>query len=976
MEDIALNPFVIEFQRLQREGWEPDREEFLSRVPDEERDEVAAAIDALPAGPEPETAPESEPEVPPTLRTGTDQFSLEPATDAQAELEPEAEPQLEPEAQAAAPDIEQFVKGFESLIGEGWDPDPEEFLRRVPENVRADVAGAIDDIIKAARDEATPTIQPLDPTDAARMLNELFARSAASEPEPDLEVEPEAEAEPALELELESGPGPEPETDPEPEPDPEPAREVYPEALVEEFLRLVDDGYEPDRHEYLGRLPEEHRDQVARMIEEVMDMRGELNAHGDDLAAEPADEEIPVEPAVDDGAPPEIPGFRIDRKLGSGALGTVYSAMDESLQRRVALKILHRGTPGALEEARRAAALQHPAIVTIHSVADGGDRPAIVMEHIDGQPLDKASEPLGYKQKATLLLSVAHAIAAAHDAGIIHRDLKPENILVTQELEPKVLDFGLALSASEKGPAEGVFEGSPLYASPEQAAGKKLTPASDVFSFGSVMYKVLSAEVPYTGTISKNILEKIKTTNPPYPRDVNPGVPQDLQSICLACMARNPRARPTARQVAQDLARYLAGETARLRPAMYRNTVQKRLSDQVTELTNWERQGIISQPELDKATALYRRMQADEDHWIFDDRRISRPQTVLYATTWMAVVACALMVWQGWDDLAPWMRVAVPGVAWALMVGIGLLAYARRETVAAGAFLAGATMATLSAAAAVFHQVGVLSTPAQGVAQFLPDGPFTNSQLLAASGAALALSLAGLWMTRLTAFAWTTAGLVVTSYVAFLTTQNYLDWARVEQALWILPLAGLMMPALVFERSRRYRWAPPFHMIALTAFVGALDVMAINGDVFGLIGVEQLPSMLSMDYAALAANGLIFFLLMIGLEASNSLDLRRSARWLQVIVPLHLLGALFVNALDVQGWSSVTVYLAAVLFMLGMAPWRSRRWLLTGGLGGIALGCYLPIELDLVSVVPYTMSIAFIGLAGACLTFLRIRKRA
>jgi serine/threonine protein kinase len=149
-------------------------------------------------------------------------------------------------------------------------------------------------------------------------------------------------------------------------------------------------------------------------------------------------------PPADWDTAPRLPGYRIDRQLGQGSLGVVYAAHDEKLNRNVALKVLRPRADAeirrrVLDEARKAAALSDPAIVTIFSVLDETDPPAIVMELVEGFPLDRFAAQLSFEQKARLLREVARALATAHEHGLIHRDLKPENIIVGPDLRPRIL---------------------------------------------------------------------------------------------------------------------------------------------------------------------------------------------------------------------------------------------------------------------------------------------------------------------------------------------------------------------------------------------------------------------------------------------------------------------------------------------------------------------------------------------------------
>jgi len=737
--------------------------------------------------------------------------------------------------------------------------------------------------------------------------------------------------------------------------------------FVEEFVRILDEGWQPDPQEFLLRVPAELREACGARLEGILRSRSALQ-----LAADAGE--------GGGGALPEFPGFRIGERLGEGALGSVYRAYDESLQRDVALKVLKADTDGTvrqtiLAEARKAAALSDPGVVTIHSVADAGGRSAIVMELIEGYPIDKAAKGLDFRQRARLLHGVAHALHAAHRKGIIHRDLKPDNVLVTPALQPKVLDFGLAVSTRAPDGEEGFFAGTPAYASPEQARGERLTPASDLFSFGSLMYCILTGRPPFAGESIAEVLEKVSTRDPPFLRSVDRSVPTDLQAICLACMSRDPGDRPDAAEVAADLSRWLGGEPARLRPALYGDLLRRRVSGHQGELKDWQEQGLISPEEHDRLGAVYRRILEDDDPWLFDARRLSLPQTLLYTGTWLLVVGTAYLVWYARDDFPPLQRFAIPLGSCAALLFLGVLAHFRREVLAGAAFLAGAILALLPAGVSALAGAGRLTLRPEDVSQLLPDTVFTNHQILAASGAALGLSLLCLLALRLTAFAWTSAALGAFTWFAALLTRGFLDHRPEEQALQLLPLSLAVLPALLFEAKERVRWALPFHLLAFLAFVGPLDFMAAEGGTFRLLGLEEILGRRG-EYLSFTANGLLFLVVMILTERARSLDLRRGARLLQLLVPLHLLASLYLSALCHATWPDVAGYLGAVLFLLSLGPWRSRRFFLTAGLGGAALGTELPLSLELSAPAPLTLILSATGLAILLVTYLYLRRRS
>lgn len=730
------------------------------------------------------------------------------------------------------------------------------------------------------------------------------------------------------------------------------------------FARPGADGAAPDVEGFVSTLLETEREPCRRAIESALSLRRNLVEIG--LGATPA------------AAPPALKGFLVESRLGRGGLGSVWAAWDEALRRRVAIKVLRdvAAAPAVvLDEARKAAALRHPNIVTVHSIAEGPEGAAIVMELVDGVPLDKAAANIPFKEKARLLEKVARALAAAHEKGLVHRDLKPENVLVGADLEPKILDFGLAVWERDRSVPSGRFEGTPLFASPEQAAlSPEIGPASDVFSFGAVLFLVLTGRVPFDGGTPTEILAKIRSEDPPFPRTLAPNVPEDLQAVALACLARDPAARPTARDVADDLARTVAGEPARLRPALYTDILRRRAAEHLRDVRDWERQGMVAPAEADRLALIYRRVLSDEDHWIFDARRLSFPQIALYTGTWLVVVAAMLLVWFARDRLPPELRAGIPVASAASLLALGAIAWRRREVVGTASFFAGLVLAAIPAAISAFAESGVLGARPDGTGQILP-APYSNEQVLAAVSIALALSIAALASLRLTAFAWTTAALSAAAYVAFLAVRGFLDLRAEEQALRLLPLVALEAAALLFERAGRVRFALPFHAIALATLVLAPDVMAKRGWWIREIGLSGEIDRDRLAAYAFAANGLLLLLVMAAIERAKSLDLRRGARLLEFLVPVHVVGALYANAAETGLWIDVAAHLAAVVLLLALGPWRHRHRFLLGGLAGLALGSHVLLDRELVSPVAFCAGLGAAGLAIATATFALLTRR-
>jgi WD40 repeat protein/tRNA A-37 threonylcarbamoyl transferase component Bud32 len=282
--------------------------------------------------------------------------------------------------------------------------------------------------------------------------------------------------------------------------------------------------------------------------------------------------------------------FQLLQRVGVGAFGAVWKARDTELDRIVALKISHAGLlamPADRErfqrEARAAAQLRHPNIVTVHEVATLNGLPALVSDFVEGVPLRDLLQVrrLTFRESAALTADLAEALDYAHHMGVVHRDVKPANVLLEcgqpggAEAEgvgrPLLADFGLALreEAEVTLTVEGEVLGTPAYMSPEQAAGKghRVDGRSDVFSLGVVLYELLTGELPFRGS-KMMILHQVLHEEPRPPRRLNDRVPRDLETICLKALAKDPARRYlTARALADDLRRFLKGEPIQARPA-------------------------------------------------------------------------------------------------------------------------------------------------------------------------------------------------------------------------------------------------------------------------------------------------------------------------------------------------------------------------------------------------------------------------
>jgi WD40 repeat protein len=349
-----------------------------------------------------------------------------------------------------------------------------------------------------------------------------------------------------------------------------------------------------------GELPVSRLDAIAEHLEHcpaceaaAQRLDSEPN-QTDDLLRLPAEAAVPLtcEAGQTDGdasmeeediPPPSCIGsYQILEELGRGGMGVVYKAFQPSLRRVVAVKVILGGPlAGATTQARfrveaeALARLSHPNIVQVYEIgeydAGGVTVPFLALEFCEGgslseQPKGKLLSP---RQAAEWLRTLAEAAHAAHRAGIIHRDLKPANVLLDRDGRLKVSDFGLARLLVGGGPRTqtGIAFGTPEYMAPEQSTGGVLGPAVDVYSLGAILYAFLTGRPPFRGDTPMETLAQLREQEPVPPRQLRPGCPRDLETICLKCLEKAPGRRyASAQALAEDCDAFLAGRPISARP--------------------------------------------------------------------------------------------------------------------------------------------------------------------------------------------------------------------------------------------------------------------------------------------------------------------------------------------------------------------------------------------------------------------------
>lgn len=277
--------------------------------------------------------------------------------------------------------------------------------------------------------------------------------------------------------------------------------------------------------------------------------------------------------------------YEILEEIARGGMGVVFKARQRNLERVVALKMILAGrladasdVQRFYREARAAGKLMHPAIVPVHEIGEHDGRHYFTMDYVEGRSLAEMirEETLAPRAAAKLVQDIAEAVQFAHEQGTVHRDLKPANVLLDQANQPHVTDFGLAKiieSVDEKSLAElttsGQILGTPSYMSPEQAEGKQgqVGPAADIYSLGAILYACLTGRAPFLAESPVDTLMQVIHKEPVSPRQLNPKVPQDLETICLKCLEKSPDNRyVTAHDLEEELQRFLDGKPIMARP--------------------------------------------------------------------------------------------------------------------------------------------------------------------------------------------------------------------------------------------------------------------------------------------------------------------------------------------------------------------------------------------------------------------------
>jgi class 3 adenylate cyclase/predicted ATPase len=301
----------------------------------------------------------------------------------------------------------------------------------------------------------------------------------------------------------------------------------------------------------------------------VADDRPDLPASESETVRATRPGEAPMPQPFEAGqVPARLGRYAIERSLGTGGYGQVYLAHDAQLRRRVAVKVLHAGTRATpadaerfLAEARRLAQLRHPGIVTVHDAGVQDGIIYLVSDYLEGPNLHQwlRAERPDWRETVRVIAAIADALAYAHSRATIHRDIKPENVILTEGRSPVLIDFGLGLDETS-GSEFGLISGTYQYMAPEQASGlaHRIDGRTDIYGLGVVLYQLLCGRVPFRSFDRRELVRQIQEDEPQPIRQLAPGLPPELDRICLKALSKRIQDRPTtASDFADDLRRVL-----------------------------------------------------------------------------------------------------------------------------------------------------------------------------------------------------------------------------------------------------------------------------------------------------------------------------------------------------------------------------------------------------------------------------------
>jgi len=637
--------------------------------------------------------------------------------------------------------------------------------------------------------------------------------------------------------------------------------------------------------------------------------------------------------------------YRVIRKIGEGAAGHVFQVADTVLDRLVAVKFLRKKistddtNSKRWHEARLMSQLNHPSVAQVYEIGEIEEQRFIVMEWVDGLPLTDAWKDLPLEQRLNIYLNVLNAVSAAHARGIIHRDIKPSNILVSSDHKPKVLDFGIALETQYlSGVKQDVYRGTPTYTAPEQVTKPiQIFPSTDVFALGILLYELLTDTLPFPQTDLEKLFEAIKTKHPELPSAIRQKVPISLQNICLKALEKDHQSRySTARDLADDINRYLRGEKVWSRPSFLSDKIQQEVFYHRQKLKVWRDNELLTE--------------------------LSFSQVCLYLGGWIVVLGSFVLFYKTWENIPAFWRPLPAVAATTLMIILGSAMWNRSESRLAVGFLSTANLLVPITLLLTLAQWNLLSPfdyywGTESIAESLMQQEdqnviVGNVQLYYSSWCWFAFSLFFLRLTRSSIFvlfsiisflAWLTSCYIIAGMIG--PIEEFNPWKpEIIAGRYLFPGIGFLVLGVILDRHKFIHFAWPLCMVGLAMIVICLSVIAISeATMFGWLW--QIPGFLEEYEPQLLSfifNGLIY-LGLAGVCRSLGTRLQRTlASILNWLGPVHILGTLRILDSDDLNISEshtlvyrILLPIASIGFVFGSVARQMKSFFFSGLAGAV-----------------------------------------
>ena len=655
--------------------------------------------------------------------------------------------------------------------------------------------------------------------------------------------------------------------------------------------------------------------------------------------------------------------YRVVRKVGQGAAGEVFQAIDTILDRPVAVKFLNKEYAAEStneerwREARLIGQLNHPNIAQIYHIGEEEGLRFIVMEWVEGLSLTEAWREKTFQQRLAIYLQVLDAIAAAHRRGIVHRDIKPSNILVNSDSQAKVLDFGIAVDTQLlESVSDGYYRGTPAFSAPEQITPPvKISTATDVFALGVLLYQLLTETLPFPQTDPKELFQAIKTEYPELPSAIQEKVPIALQNICLKALEKNPHRRyANARDLSDDISRYLRGEKVWSKPSFLTDKIQQEVFYHRQKLKVWCDNELVTQKEFDKLQNIYERMISPPDPSIIEARKLSLSQVCLYLGGWIVVLGSFVLFYKTWEQIPIYWRPTPAIAATALMTLFGIIMWQKKENRLAVGFFATANLLIPITILLTLGQWKILSsvnypwgteTIYQALSKAGSHLIVGNLQLYISSWCWLAFSFVFLRLTRSSIFVFFS----IIAFLVWLSTCYIIvgleDWAPdIIAGRYLFAGIGLFVLGTFLDRHKFTHYAWSLCVAGLALVVLPLSVIAFSENtLFGWL-LSKPAGLTQNEQIALsfACNGLIYLGLASICRSLGTILHRQLAQILNWFGPLHILSPLRILDLDALSVSEghqmiyrILLPIASFAFVFGSVT-RQMKSFFFSGLGGIA----------------------------------------